>query len=230
MKLKLLNTTLRNLVEAEKKAAKLFLEIESNGLLSAGKSEKEINLAIYDLAFKMYGIKKYWHKRIVRCGENTLSPYNENPKDLILKNDDIIFIDFGPIFDDWEADFGRTYVIGNDKNKIKLKKDIESAWHDGRNYFLEANHITGAQLYFYVSNQLAIKYNWEFGGEIAGHIVGNYPHEKLDKEDKSNYIHPNNHENMLTNDKNGKPKVWILEIHFIDSKTKIGGFFEQLLI
>ena len=82
MKLKLLNTTLRNLVEAEKKAAKLFLEIESNGLLSAGKSEKEINLAIYDLAFKMYGIKKYWHKRIVRCGENTLSPYNENPKDL----------------------------------------------------------------------------------------------------------------------------------------------------
>ena len=124
MKLKLLNTTLRNLVEAEKKAAKLFLEIESNGLLSAGKSEKEINLAIYDLAFKMYGIKKYWHKRIVRCGENTLSPYNENPKDLILKNDDIIFIDFGPIFDDWEADFGRTYVIGNDKNKIKLKKDI----------------------------------------------------------------------------------------------------------
>lgn len=223
-----MKSTLDNLIEAEKKASKLFLEIESRKLLVPGKSETEINHSIFDLAFEMYGIKKYWHKRIVRCGKNTLEPYNENPENLILQQDDILFIDFGPIFEQWEADFGRTYVIGNDRDKIKLKIDIESAWYDCKRYFETKKEITGAELYQYATD-LALNYNWEFGGEIAGHIIGNYPHEKLEKEDKTNYVHPNNHENMYNNDKDNKTRNWILEIHFVDRKKKIGGFFEQLL-
>ena len=31
-------------------------------------------------------------------------------------------------------------------------------------------------------------------------------------------------------DRNGNVRHWILEIHFVDRKLKIGGFFEQLLI
>tara|TARA_B100001996_G_C18634159_1_gene582984 strand:- start:757 stop:1407 length:651 start_codon:yes stop_codon:yes gene_type:complete len=216
-------------MEAEKKAADLFKEIEVKKLLIPGKSEKEINTSIFDLAFAMFGIKKYWHKRIVRCGENTLQPYKENPPNLILKEDDILFIDFGPIFEEWEADFGRTYVIGEDPYKIKLKEDIESAWHDCKKYFDTQKKITGAELYQYACD-LALNYNWEFGGEIAGHIIGNYPHERLEKEDKTNYIHPNNPEDMFNKDKKGKVRNWILEIHFIDRKKQIGGFFEQLLV
>jgi hypothetical protein len=68
-----------------------------------------------------------------------------------------------------------------------------------------------------------------FGGQIAGHIIGQYPHEKLEKEDKTNYIHPENHENMLGCDKKGNVRNWILEIHFVDTEKQIGGFFEQLL-
>jgi hypothetical protein len=94
-----LNSTLTNLIEAEKKAENLFLEIESRMLLVPGKSEEEINSSIFELAYEMYGIKKYWHKRIVRCGKNTLEPYNENPKNLVLLKDDILFLDFGPIFE-----------------------------------------------------------------------------------------------------------------------------------
>ena len=216
-------------MEAEKKAADLFKEIEVKKLLIPGKSEKEINTSIFDLAFEMFGIKKYWHKRIVRCGKNTLQPYKENPPNLILKEDDILFIDFGPIFEEWEADFGRTYVIGKDPYKIKLKEDIESAWHDCKKYFDTQKKITGAELYQYACD-LALNYNWEFGGEIAGHIIGNYPHERLEKEDKTNYIHPNNPEDMFNKDKKGKVRNWILEIHFIDRKKQIGGFFEQLLV
>ena len=223
-----MNTTLKNLIEAENKAAKLFREIERRSLMLPGKSESLINTEIFDLAYEMYGIKKYWHKRIVRCGQNTLEPYNENPRNLILKEDDILFIDFGPIFEDWEADFGRTYVVGNDPYKLKLKKDIESAWDDCKRYFETKQKITGAELYNYACN-LALEYNWEFGGEIAGHIIGHYPHEKLEKEDKTNYIHPANHQNMFENDKENRVRNWILEIHFVDKEKKIGGFFEQLL-
>ena len=130
-----MNSTLTNLIEAEKKAQQLFDEIESRNILVSGNSEDKINELIFELAFEMFGIKKYWHKRIVRCGKNTLHPYNENPENLVLKNDDILFLDFGPIFEDWEADFGRTYVVGNDPVKIKLKADIEKAWIEGKNYF-----------------------------------------------------------------------------------------------
>ena len=223
-----MNSTLTNLIEAEKKAQQLFDEIENKNILVSGNSEDKINKLIFELAFEMFGIKKYWHKRIVRCGKNTLYPYNENPENLILKNDDILFLDFGPIFEDWEADFGRTYVVGNDPVKIKLKADIENAWIEGKNYFKNQTEITGAQLYTYC-NKLALKYGWEFGGEIAGHIIGQYPHEKLEKEDKTNYIHPENHSNMFGLNNKGEKKHWILEIHFVDKEKEIGGFFEQLL-
>ena len=219
-----MNSTLTNLIEAEKKAQQLFDEIENKNILISGNSEDKINKLIFELAFEMFGIKKYWHKRIVRCGKNTLYPYNENPENLILKNDDILFLDFGPIFEDWEADFGRTYVVGNDPVKIKLKADIENAWIEGKNYFKNQTEITGAQLYTYC-NKLALKYGWEFGGEIAGHIIGQYPHEKLEKEDKTNYIHPENHSNMFGLNNKGEKKHWILEIHFVDKEKEIGGFF-----
>jgi Xaa-Pro dipeptidase len=42
--------------------------------------------------------------------------------------DDIVFLDFGPVFEEWEADFGWTYVVGNDPLKHKLRRDIEEAF------------------------------------------------------------------------------------------------------
>ena len=223
-----MKNTIQNLMLAEKKASQLFKEIELRDLLIPGKTEKEINKSVFELAYEMFGIKKYWHKRIVRCGKNTLLPYKENPENLTLKSDDILFIDFGPIFEEWEADFGRTFVIGNDSYKLKLKNDIEKAWYEGKQFFESHERITGSQLYHHCK-KLAIDHGWTFGGEIAGHIIGNYPHEKLENEDKRNYIHSLNHVEMHEKNLKGEKRNWILEIHFVDKKKEIGGFFEQLL-
>ena len=219
---------LEKLIDAESKAEYLFKQIELLNIIQPEKTEKDINNSIYELAFKLFGIKKYWHKRIVRAGANTLKPYKENPENLIIKNDDILFIDFGPIFDEWEADFGRTYVLGNDKIKHKLRKDISMAWTDCKRYYDSNKNLTGAELYQYAL-LTAEKYGWEFGGEIAGHLIGHFPHEKLEKEDKTNYIHPENKVMLSEKDKSGNSRDWILEIHFIDRNLKIGGFFEQLM-
>ena len=89
---------LKNLIKAEEKASELFDQIQTRGLICSNKTENDLNKEVFDLAFEMFGIKKYWHKRIVRCGKNTLLPYKENPENLTLKSDDILFIDFGPIF------------------------------------------------------------------------------------------------------------------------------------
>ena len=65
---------------------------------------------------------------------------------------DILFLLFVPIFEEWEADFGRTYVIGNDPLKIKLSKNIEDAWHKGKAFYDSNKEITGSQLYCYCQN------------------------------------------------------------------------------
>lgn len=82
----------------------------------------------------MYGIDTYWHKRIVRSGPNTLLPYDENPPDLTLQADDTLFLDLGPVFEQWEADFGRTFVLGSDPFKLKLKRDVGLAFAAGKKY------------------------------------------------------------------------------------------------
>jgi Xaa-Pro aminopeptidase len=216
------------LIEAEQKAAELFSTAEERALIVAGKSERELNEEIFALANELFGIEKYWHKRIIRSGPNTLKPYDENPPDLVIQENDILFFDFGPIFEDWEADLGRTYVIGNDPVKHKLKNDIEHAWHTAKQWFGEQTSLTGADYFKYVT-ELAKSYGWEYGGEIAGHLIGHFPHEKLEKGNYRLYVHPENHTDMFLPDANGDKRHWILEIHFVDREKQIGGFFEQLL-
>ena len=224
-----MNSKLTNLIEAERKAEILFQEIENRKLVVAGKTEKELNTAVFELAFELFGIKKYWHKRIVRSGKNTLLPYKENPEDLTVQKDDILFFDFGPVFDDWEADVGKTYVIGNNAKKLKLKQDVELAWKEGKEFYdKNKDTLTGADFYQY-TKELALKYGWEYGNHHCGHLIGNFPHETILGEEEVNYIHPNNHELMSNKDINGEERFWIYEIHLVDTELKIGGFFEQLV-
>ncbi len=214
--------------DAETKAEELFREIESRGMIRAGITENALNTEIYNLALEKFGIRKYWHKRIVRAGVNTLHPYRENPPDLMIQPGDILFFDFGPVFEDWEADFGRTYVLGNDADKVRLSRDIQDAWYAGKAYFDSNPDVTGAELFRFVLDYAAQK-GWGFAQEHCGHLIGNFPHENIHGKDIDNYLHIENHTVLREPDKNGNPRDWILEIHFIDKEKQFGGFFEQLL-
>src|ERR1700722_277563 len=216
------------LLDAQGKAEALFAEIQAQSLIRAGARESEINQSVYALAGSMYGISRYWHKRIVCAGGNTLAPYDENPPDLTIGEDDIVFLDFGPVFEEWEADFGRTYVVGDDPLKHKLRSDIEEAFASGKRYFHEHPEITAAELYGH-AQQLAEKAGWEYGGPIAGHLIGVFPHEKIANDKVTLYVHPENHRRMHLPDASGRKRHWIFEIHFIDREQEIGGFYEELL-
>lgn len=219
----------QNLVIAEQKAKELFNTVEQRGLIIPGKSETELAAEIVTLAKEQFGIESFWHKKIVRAGANTLYPYSENPPDQVIQNDDIVFLDFGAIFNGWEADLGRTFVIGSDPLKLKLKKDVEEAWQVTNAWYNRQKELTGAACFHYVI-ELAKNYGWEFGGDIAGHIVGRFPHEQPDDpSDLGLDIHPDNHNSILLLDKHGNKRNWILEIQFVDRKNNIGAFFEQLL-
>jgi Xaa-Pro aminopeptidase len=224
----LMNNAKQKLVLAEQKTKELFNAVEERGLMVPGKSEQELTAEIVKLANDLFGIDQYWHKKIVRTGPNTLHSYNGNPPDLVIQKDDILFLDFGPIFEGWEADLGRTYVLGNDPLKLKLKRDVELAWHEAKTWHAEQSSLTGAAYFKYITG-LAKRYGWEFTGEIAGHIVGHFPHEQLEPGDWGLDIHPDNHSDILQQDKQGNSRHWILEIQFVDRANNIGAYFEQLL-
>ena len=215
------------LADAQSKAAAFFERI-GESLIRPGISESQLTRDIAELGRREFGIEQNWHKRIVRAGPNTLAPYDDNPPDLMLGEDDILFIDLGPVFEAWEADFGRTYVLGDDPRKLRLRDDAAAAFAAGKQYFKQHPDITGSQFYAYVRH-LAEQAGWEFGGKLAAHMIGEFPHKSLPVDKAVAWADAGNHTPMRGLDPLGRERHWILEIHFIDRARRIGAFHEELL-
>ena len=215
------------LLDAQSKALELFEEI-GRDLIRPGVSEKKLSNEIHELGAKRHGVRTHWHKRVIRSGPNTLFPYAENPPDRILQPDDILFVDLGPVFEAWEADFGRIFVIGDDPVKKQPRDALEPTWKAVKSRFQENPDMTGEEL-FAIACSTAEDAGWEFGGPHAGHLIGNFPHERIPNDKISLYITKGNNDRMRSVGPDGKKRHWILEIHLVDKSRQIGGFYEQLL-
>jgi Xaa-Pro aminopeptidase len=224
-----MNDSRQQLFIAQQKAIELFQMIEDRGLITSGKTETQLSNEIVQIAKDEFHVADHWGKKVVRTGVNTLQPYIADPPDLMIQQDDILFFDFHPVFEGWEADLGRTYVLGNDPLKEKIKNDVEAAWHEGNDWYFKQEQLTGAMFFDYAVS-LANRYGYEFGNAIAGHIIGKFPHEQPDDPaDLCLDVHPANHTDILQLDKFGNKRHWMMELHFVDRKNQIGAFFEQLL-
>ena len=218
----------RSLIEAQAKARALFAEVVAGGLIVPGKLESELSTDIHRLARERFGLRRHWHKRIARAGENTMLGYHDEPADRRIAADDVVYLDFGPVFETWEADYGRTYVVGSDPVKQRLVADIEAAFERGKELYRRTPSLTAGELYDYVAD-LAVETGWEFGAPAAGHLIGHFPHER-DPHDLARFsVRHGNATRLREPDPAGRPRHWILEIHFIDRRRRIGGFFEELL-
>jgi Xaa-Pro aminopeptidase len=216
------------LLDAQQKAAQLFDEIERRGMIRPGVTEQELSGDIHDLAAEMFGVTRHWHRRIVRAGENTLQPFQVRPPDRVIADDDIVFLDLGPIFEEWEADFGRTFVLGDDPQKKAVCDALPRVWQAGHGYFAERPDVTGAELFEYVVG-VARAEGFEWGSHIAGHLLGEFPHKKIVGTGVEWYIMPGSDKPMRRTDPTGHRCHWILEIHLVDRGRGFGGFYEQLL-
>ena len=206
----------------------MFDEIERRGLVRPGVGERQLSDEIRDLAADMFGVTRHWHKRVIRAGQNTLLPFHADPPDRVMADDDIAYLDLGPIFAEWEADFGRTFVLGDDPDKLALRDALPRVWHSGRAFFDAHPDITGAQLYEHVG-LLAQAEGFEFGAPIAGHLLGEFPHKKISGDDARFYVAPGSDEPMRRTDPTGRICHWILEVHLVNRARGFGGFYEQLL-
>jgi len=92
-----MDQTSRELLAAQIKAEALFAEIVAARLVSAGKLESELTAEIHALAQTRFGVRRHWHKRIARSGPNTLLTYHDADSDRRIGNDDIVYLDLGPV-------------------------------------------------------------------------------------------------------------------------------------
>lgn len=217
---------------AEARGNAMFDAIERAGIIRAGITEKDVDNAIYILAKKDFGVDVHWHKRLVRTGINTVCVYAEDPEPRMIAPDDTVFLDLGPVFASanakWEADLGRSYALGDDPEKKRLVADLPRLFEVVKAHYDATPDITGEELYATAQN-VADEAGWIFGGTIAGHIVGEFPHAQRIPGREEHRIAKGNTWRMRDPDANGQERHWILEIHLVDKTKSWGGFYERLL-
>jgi Xaa-Pro dipeptidase len=213
---------------AEARALAMFDAIEAAGLVAPGRTEGEVARDIFTLAETQFSVAQHWHRQIVRTGANTLTTASDYPDELTIAADDTVYVDLGPVFEDWEADIGRTYAVGQDPERRRLAADLPRVFERVQNHYRASPDITGAELYAF-AQAAAEEAGWVFGGAIAGHWVGEFPHNRWPGERAFKAIWPQNTAPMRIPDHEGRRRNWILEIHLVDRARTFGGFYERLL-
>ena len=184
--------------------------------IKPGLSESEAKV----IAEKIYlenGVDRSWHKPYIRFGESTILTYEDkNHENQILKEEDIAFVDIGPIFGEIEADLGETLVFGDNKIYHDLKACSEQLFKDG-DAFYKSKNPTGKEMYEFLIKQTQ-SYGFEFNLKNCGHLIGLFAHSACYKEGMRHF-----QENM-------QPGIWILEIQIRHPELKAGAFFEDILL
>ena len=93
------------------------------------------------------GMRKGWHRVIVRFGPNTTKDFMaDSEPGVVLGSHDIFFLDIGPVYGDTEGDAGQTFVFGDDPEHHKAARDVRALWDDVREQWF-AHGLTGPALY-----------------------------------------------------------------------------------
>lgn len=220
-------TRLEELRRAQEKALALLARIESSGIIVAGRTEREIERDIHEIARRDFGVKRHWHQRIVRAGGNTVLKGADVPVRTVGE-DDMVFVDLGPVFGKWEADVGQSYAIGNDPQKQGLCSALPVVFQAISEQYRANPAICGADLYAFACS-FAASLGWHFAHDIAGHIVGEFRHARVGIDPATYVISPANIRPLNTPDATGHPQYWIAEVKLAPTSGKFAGFYERLM-
>ncbi len=194
-----------NTKKAVKKAA---------SLIKAGLSEEEaIALLVGEL--KILGVEKYWHPIKLRMNINTVNNFKDPSMPTILSDNDIYFIDIGPVFFNHEGDYGETMVMGNDPALLNLQRATTEVFKATAQAWREKK-LSGIELYQFATDE-AKKFGLILNSNMYGHRLGDFPHALHFKGDLGEV------ETLPSSD------LWVLEIHLLDEKISRGAFFEDIL-
>jgi methionyl aminopeptidase len=163
------------------------------------------------------GLALSWHPTRVRFGANTIKPMKQaSVPGVVLKENDIFFIDIAPRVDAWEGDGGASFVVGKHSDYERCARDAERLFHDVREKW-EKNSLTGQALYAF-ADEAARAMGWELNFDLPGHRVSDFPHATIYTGSLAEF------------DATPSAMRWILEIHLRDPQKRFGAFFEDMLL
>lgn len=181
-----------------------------------GMTEEE-GVVLAKATLKQSGLLRGWHAVYVRFGRNTvLDYYDTSEPGVVLAENDIFFIDIGPVWDKWEGDGGDTFVIGSDPEMHRARRDVRTLFERVQDKWLAAA-LSGAALYRYADEQ-ARELGWQLNLKVAGHRLGDFPHKA-------------HHSGTLAAKKfTPTSDLWVLEMQIKHPERPFGAFYEDLLL
>ena len=198
--------------QARRKTISVVKEVSSNVFL--GMSEEE-GAKLVEETLKKYGAEKKWHPTKFRIGKNTTKSFKEKSYPVSLQENDLYYIDIGPVFNGHEGDYGETFIFGKNKDYERIILASKEIFHKTAKAFKERN-LTGRDLYQYAFS-LSHQYGYELIPTMKGHRLGDFPHGLFYKGGLSEC------------DFSPKENLWILEILIKHPKQQFGAFYEDLI-
>ena len=163
------------------------------------------------------GMQRGWHGVYVRFGANTLANYG-HPSDpsLVLGENDIFFIDIGPVWEKWEGDGGDTFVVGDDPDMHAAKRDVRVLFDKVHDRW-RTERLTGMALYDYAATE-AQAMGWVLNLRMPGHRLSDFPHSAIHKGPLAGVPY------------SPSSGLWVLEIQIRHPTRPISAFYEDLML
>lgn len=186
------------------------------GQVKAGMLEEDANKMVVDTLREM-GATKAFHKPYIRFGSNTTKTFGaDSDPGVRLGEDDIFFIDVGPVWEGYEGDAGDTFVTGSDPELKRCAVDARRIY-DAVEKKWKAEKATGVELYQF-AEQMAKDLGWVLNLDLGGHRLGDYSSAEHYEGPLSEIsFHPS-------------PNLWMVEIHIRHPEKQFGAFYEDLLV
>jgi len=186
------------------------------GSVEPGMTERESRKIALGVLTSM-GLRRGWHPALVRFGENTTKDFLDRSNlDIVLGANDIFFVDIGPVLGDTEGDAGDTFVVGDNAEHHRIKRDVREIWNLTRADWFELG-LTGRDLYN-AAQRHSEERGWKLNFEMAGHRLSDYPHQ-------AHYGGSMGEVDIVP-----APDLWVLEIHIAHPEGTFGAFFEDTLL
>ncbi len=162
-------------------------------------------------------MRRGWHKVNLRFGINTtLTFHSASQPGVVLGDNDIFFIDIGPVFERWEGDGGDTFVVGQDAERSRCARDARAVFHASRRRWLTQG-LSGQGLYDFAAAE-AMRLGWVLNLDMDGHRISDFPHAAIFKG------------SLAQIDFTPSPGLWVLEIQIRHPSEPFGAFFEDILL
>ncbi len=184
--------------------------------IQVGMLEEEANELAKSTLQEM-GTRQGWHPPYVRFGSNTIKNYGSPSEPGVrLGEDDIYFIDIGPVWQGYEGDAGETFVTGNNPELLRCSVDAKRIFEIVSQKW-KNSEFSGEALYQF-AEETTRELGWVLNLDLSGHRLSDFPHDVYYEG------------SLATISFRPAPKLWVLEIQIRHPEKPFGAFYEDLLL